>query len=57
MQVDLRDMSNMVSWSNIYLVGFPLGDNGKNTGEAILKKITAEDFPKLLKGNNPKIQF
>ena len=34
MQVDLREMNNMIRWPNIYLVGFPLGDNGKNTGEA-----------------------
>lgn len=53
----LRNINSTVRWSNIYLIGFSLGDNGENMEEATFKEIMAEYFPELLKGSNSKIQF
>ena len=55
--MQLRDLNNSIRWSNMYLIGFSLRDNGENMKEAIFKEIIAEDFPELLKGTNPKTRF
>lgn len=45
---ELRIIKDKMTWSNLSsLMGVPGEDNRRNNGEAILKKIMAENFPKI----------
>lgn len=45
---ELRIIKDKMTWSNLSsLMGVPEEDNRRNNREAILKKIMAENFPKI----------